>query len=314
MRIFLAPMEGVADHSIRELLTAIGGIDVCVTEFVRVIRNEISPKVFTRYCPEIANDCNTASGTPVRLQLLGGEPEWVAVNAANAVSCGANAIDLNFGCPAKQVNNSDGGASLLRDPRRVFNVVSAVRRAVPDHVPVSAKIRLGFADRSRYLDNALAVYDAGASELAVHARSKMDGYKPPAYWEYIADIQHRINIPVIANGEVWSLADYHRCRDISGCDDVMIGRGLMRQPDLARQIKADLAGEDYRPMTWAEIRPMITAFHLNTAPLYPPKFLGNRLKQWLAYLRLHYPEGNDFFELVKRLRTPDEFAQCFGQH
>jgi tRNA-dihydrouridine synthase C len=311
MRIFLAPMEGVADHRIREILTAIGGIDVCVTEFVRIIHNEISPKVFKRYCPEIDNDCKTSSGTPVRIQLLGGDPEWVAVNAANAAKSGANAIDLNFGCPAKQVNNSDGGASLLRDPQRVYDVVSAVRKAVPDHVPVSAKIRLGFEDRSRYLDNAMAVFEAGASELAVHARSKVDGYKPPAYWEYIAKIKDAIDIPVIANGEVWSVADYHRCREVSGCEDVMIGRGLMCQPDLARQIKADLAGEDYIPMTWAEIGPLLHKFHNDTAPLYPSKFLGNRLKQWLAYLRLHYPEANDFFDTVKRLRQAEDFEKVF---
>jgi tRNA-dihydrouridine synthase C len=312
MRIFLAPMEGVTDHTIRELLTAIGGIDVCVTEFVRVIHNEISPKVFKRYCPEIDNHCKTHSGVPVRLQLLGGQPEWLAVNAAHAVKYGANAIDLNFGCPAKQVNNNDGGASLLRDPQRVYDIVSAVRQALPDQIPVSAKIRLGYEDRSRYLDNALAVYEAGASELAVHARSKVDGYRPPAYWEYIAKIKERIDIPVIANGEVWNLADYHRCREVSGCDDVMIGRGLMRQPDLARQIKADLAGEDYSPMNWADIALILHQFHRDTAHLYPIKFLGNRLKQWLAYLRLHYPEANDFFDIVKRLRLSDDFERAFS--
>src|SRR5690606_19422497 len=108
----------------------------------------------------------------------------------------------------------------------------AVRDALPAHIPVSAKIRLGYEDRSSYMDNAQAVEAAGASELVVHARSKADGYKPPAYWHYIADIKARLKIPVVANGEIWSVDDYLRCREESGCEDVMLGRGLLACPDL----------------------------------------------------------------------------------
>ena len=126
---------------------------------------------------------------------------------------GACAIDLNFGCPAKTVNSSDGGATLLKDPQRVYNVVKAVCDAVPEHIPVTAKIRLGFEDRSSYLQNATAAWQAGANELAVHARSKADGYNPPAYRDYIGRIHEAVSIPVIANGEIWTLDDYQRCKE-----------------------------------------------------------------------------------------------------
>lgn len=304
-------MEGVVDYQVRALLTHLGGLDGCVTEFVRVTDQPLPRKVFLRYAAELHNDCLTPSGVPVRVQLLGGQPEPMAANAVRAVRAGANAIDLNFGCPAKTVNRNEGGACLLRHPERVHAIVSAVRAALPPHIPVSAKIRLGYEDRSRYLDNALAIAEAGANELTVHARSKADGYKPPAYWDYIAHIKAAVGIPVIANGEIWSLNDYLRCRERSGCDDVMIGRGLLACPDLARQIKAHLAGEHYQPMTWAEICALLHRYYRESQPLYPAKYGGNRIKQWLMYLRRQYPQAEGFFEGIKREHAPAAFEQAF---
>ena len=300
MRIFLAPMEGVVDHFLRELLTNIGGIDVCVTEFIRVNDHVLPPKVFQRFCPELLSQCKTPSGVPVRIQLLGGKPEPIALNAARAVSIGASAIDLNFGCPAKTVNKSDGGACLLKTPHRLYDIIKATRQAVPAHIPVTAKMRLGFDDRSNYLDNALAAYEAGATEITVHARSKADGYRPPAYWDALADIKQAINIPVIANGEIWTV------------DDFMLGRGLLSCPDLALQIKAQQAGIDYQPMEWSAICQMLQYFFDATTEQYSPRHVGNRLKQWLNYLRRHYPEAQALFEQIKRYRTKEEIDKAMS--
>lgn len=314
MRLFLAPMEGVVDHHVRSLLTAIGGIDVCVTEFVRVSGSQTLPeRVFHKLCPELMSNSQTPSGTPVRLQLLGGDPEALARNAAKAAEVGAMAIDLNFGCPAKTVNNSDGGASLLREPQRVYNIVQAVRTAVPANVPVSAKIRLGFEDRSAYLDNARAIFEAGANELTVHARSKADGYKPPAYWDYIGRIRDEISIPVIANGEIWSVEDWRRCREQSGCEDFMLGRGLLARPDLALAIHSAYCPEQAgnQTMGWFQVVNILFAYYQITKDLYPHKFLGNRIKQWLAYLRLQYPAANEFFNSIKRLRLAADIEAAF---
>jgi len=310
MRIFLAPMEGVVDHFLRELLTNIGGIDVCVTEFIRVNDQVLPPKVFQRFCPELSTQCKTPSGVPVRIQLLGGKPEPIALNAAKAVSIGANAIDLNFGCPAKTVNKSDGGACLLRTPHRLYDIIKATRQAVPAHIPVTAKMRLGFEDRSNYLENALAAYEAGATEITVHARSKADGYRPPAYWDSLADIKQAIDIPVIANGEIWTVDDFIRCKEVSQCDDFMLGRGLLSCPDLALQIKAREAGTDYRPMEWSAICHMLQHFFDATTEQYSPRHVGNRLKQWLNYLRRHYPEAQALFEQIKRYRTKAEIDKA----
>ncbi|GLS26466.1 tRNA-dihydrouridine synthase [Marinibactrum halimedae] len=318
MKIHLAPMEGVVDASVRELLTALGGIDQCVTEFIRVTDHPLPPKVFTRYCPELENHCTTSSGTPVKIQLLGGKPEPMAVNAAKAARLGAHTIDLNFGCPAKTVNKNDGGASLLKEPERVNQIVSAVRHAVPNTTPVTGKIRLGFHDRSGYLDNALAVAEGGASELVVHARSKVDGYKPPAYWETLADIRETLakvtpNVNVVANGEIWTVEDWKQCRAESGCTDFMIGRGLMACPDLALQIKAYAANESIAAHSWQDICSLLHRFYSATTRLYPKKFTGNRLKQWLAYLRKQYPEAEQFFEQIKGTREPLIIEKYFSE-
>ncbi|WP_295803606.1 tRNA-dihydrouridine synthase [uncultured Microbulbifer sp.] len=306
-------MEGVIDHHVRAILSELGGVDVCVTEFVRVTHTRLPRRVFTRLCPELATGAATASGTPVKLQLLGGNPQAMADNAVRAVAAGARAIDLNFGCPAKSVNNSDGGACLLQSPSRVEGIIAAVRKAVPAQIPVSAKIRLGFEDRSSYLDNARAAEAGGASELAVHARSKVDGYRPPAYWEYIGEIRQQIRIPVVANGDLWTLSDYLRCREVTGCDAFMFGRSLLARPDIGLQIRAHCENRPYTPMSWQEVAGLLYRYYRTTQTIYPAKYLGNRIKQWLAYLKLSYPEATIFFDEIKRHREPELLERAFAR-
>ena len=318
MRLFLAPMEGVIDHHFRTLYSEIGGMDVCVSEFIRVNDLPTPAKALLRDCPELAfadaaqgQRSKTTGGVPLRIQLLGSNPETLAITAQTAAGMGASAIDLNFGCPAKTVNNSKGGSVLLKQPNLVNQIVAAVRSAVPQDIPVTAKIRLGFEDRSLYLDNALAIAAAGADELCVHARSRADGYNPPAYWTYIARIVEHVDIPVIANGEIWSVQDWARCKEESQCNDFMMGRGLIACPDLALQIKACAAGETYQPLQWPQVLTLLERFYQATRDAYPKRFLGNRLKQWLFYLQMHYPEAQAFFHAIKRFRQPHEFEAAF---
>lgn len=306
MKILLAPMEGVVDHHLRKIYASLGGIDGCVTEFIRVTHSRLPEKVFHRYCPEL----KTPLKVPVKIQLLGSYPSALAYHANKIAAMGATAVDLNFGCPAKTVNKNRGGACLLDEPELIFQIVHAVVNAVPAGFPVSAKIRLGYHDRNSYLQNALAIEAAGASELVVHARSRADGYHPPAYWEYIGAIQSKLRIPIVANGEIWSLNDYLRCRDQSQCVDVMLGRGLLARPDLALAIKAHSAGQAYDPMAWTELAPILLEFQQATLDSYPLKHCGNRLKQWLVYLKRHYPEAQSLFNIIKSSRDPQQIDQA----
>ena len=131
MRLLLAPMEGLLDFVLRDVLTRVGGADRCVSEFIRITGTLLPDKVYLGIMPELRNGSKTLAGVPVRAQLLGSDPSSMAENAANLARLGPEGIDLNFGCPAKVVNRHGGGASLLQDPAQIARVVEAVRKAVP---------------------------------------------------------------------------------------------------------------------------------------------------------------------------------------
>jgi tRNA-dihydrouridine synthase C len=314
VKIALAPMEGVVDARMRQMITAVGGIDWCVTEFVRVTDRLMPPKVFLALAPELAHGCLTGNGTPVRVQLLGGDPQCMAENAARAAELGAPVIDLNFGCPAKIVNRNRGGAILLDEPELLHRIVAAVRRAVPAHVPVTAKMRLGYANTDRALDCARALASGGAAEMVVHARTRADGYNPPAHWHWIARIAEVVPVPVYANGEVWSVADWRRCRAESGVANLMLGRGLIARPDLARQIRAAAQGQATTPLGWNDLVTMLSDYWQAIRAEVPERHAPGRLKQWVFALSRHYPEAQAFFLEIRRGRDCTQLdASVAGQ-
>jgi tRNA-dihydrouridine synthase C len=240
----------------------------------------------------------------------------MADNAAVLVELGAHGIDLNFGCPAKVVNRHGGGAALLDEPELIARIVAAVRRAVPAHLPVSAKMRLGFNDDSRAEECAQAMADSGATELVVHARTKAHGYRPPAYWERIADVRAAVRVPVVANGEIWSVRDALRCREVSGCEQLMLGRGMVADPGLALAIRAALeegATERHEPVSWQDLQPHMAAFwHIVCSQLERRQQAG-RLKQWLNYLRRRYPEAEDAYMALRTISDPAVISQWIRQ-
>ena len=300
MQIALAPMEGLVDEILRDVLTRAGGIDWCVTEFIRVCDRLLPETAYHKLAPELAEGALTRAGTPMRVQLLGSDPVCLADNAAFACSLGAPVIDLNFGCPAKTVNKSRGGAVLLKEPELLHAIVREVRRAVPAQIPVTAKMRLGFDSPDAALECAQALAEGGAAQLVVHARTKVDGYKPPAHWEWVARVQDVVAVPVFANGEIWSVDDWRRCREISGAEDIMLGRGLVSRPDLARQIAAARAGDEVVPMRWDELLPLLQDFWLQARRKLAPRYAPGRLKQWLAMLTRSYPEAVALFAEIRR--------------
>jgi tRNA-dihydrouridine synthase C len=300
MKLLLAPMEGLLDYSLRDVLTRAGGIDRCVSEFIRVTDQLLPVRVFLRLMPELAHGSRTAAGTPVRAQLLGSDAACLADNAARLASLDAEGIDLNFGCPAPTVNRHRGGAVLLDEPELVYAIVAAVRRAVPEALPVSAKMRLGHRDDALMLDNARAIAAAGACELVVHARTKLHGYRPPAYWESIARIREAVAIPVIANGEIWTVADARRCLEVSGCDALMLGRGMVADPGLARAIRSP----DEPALAWRALLPLVAQYWQRVGEQVQPRHRAGRLKQWLNLLRRRYPQAQAAFDVVRTIEDP----------
>ena len=309
MRIILAPMEGVVDYEMRDLLTRIGGYDRCVTEFVRVTEQILPNRVYHRFSPELKNGGMTPAGVPVYLQLLGGDAKYMGLNAARAQKLNPPGIDINFGCPSKTVNKSDGGSVLLKEPERVGAIVAAVRDSVDPAIPVTAKIRLGFSHKDFVAELAGRIVEAGANELCIHARTKVEGYKPPAYWSAVKQVTDSVDIPVIINGEIWTIEQARQAQKESGCTDVMLGRSALTCPDLALAIKADQQGEVHTMMTWPEVMEMLLVYLQNSENRHP-RFVGNRSKQWLVFLKKRYPEATDLFQRIKRMKEATEvFAE-----
>ena len=304
MRVLLAPMEGVLDSLVRELLTDVNDYDLCITEFLRVVDSLLPEKSFYRLCPELLHASRTPSGTRVRVQLLGQYPQWLAENAARAVELGSWGVDLNCGCPSKTVNGSGGGATLLKDPELIYQGAKAMRAAVPAHLPVTVKIRLGWDSGARQFEIADAVQQAGATELAVHGRTKEEGYRAEAInWGAIGEIRQRLSIPVIANGEIWDWQSAQDCLAATGCDAVMIGRGALNVPNLSRVIKFN----DPR-LPWPQVVELLQKYVQLEKQGDTGLYHVARIKQWLGYLRKEYAEASDLFAQVRGLPTSAQIA------
>jgi len=305
MRVLLAPMEGVLDSLVRGLLTEVNDYDLCITEFLRVVDQLLPVKSFYKLCPELHHQSRTASGTLVRIQLLGQYPQWLAENAARAVELGSYGVDLNCGCPSKAVNGSGGGATLLKDPELIYQGAKAMREAVPAHLPVTVKVRLGWDSGARQFEIADAVQQAGATELAVHGRTKEDGYKAERInWQAIGEIRRRLTIPVIANGEIWDWQSAQACMQTTGCDAVMIGRGALNIPNLSRVIKYNEPR-----MPWPDVVALLRKYSRLEKQDDTGLYHVARIKQWLGYLRKEYDEALELFTAIRTFQDSASIAR-----
>ena len=309
----LAPMDGVTDFHMRKILTSVYAYDRCVTEFIRITNNRYPDRVFLKYCPELETGGVTSTGVPVYVQLLGTDHHFISLNARRLVELEVPGIDLNFGCPAKTVNRHGGGSSLLRTPDRVADIVAAVRDAVDPSIPVTAKIRLGFDHTDKLMEIATGIEMAGATELCVHARTRLDGYKPPAHWSVVKQVRQALSIPVTVNGEIWSESDATLARSDSECFDLMLGRGALAMPDLASVIQAGVSKSAYAKLAWHDVLDLLEQLLQSAADL-PVKYAGNRTKQWLSYLVREYAGARVLFSEVKRLQDIDAMAQQIRHH
>lgn len=323
--IILAPMEGVTDAPMRGVLTEIGGFDFCVTEFLRISEQVPPRKIYFRHVPELSTQAKTKSGTPVCFQLLGGHPERLVQSALRAIELGAGAIDLNFGCPAPTVNRNDGGATLLKHPDRIEDIVRALRTSIPRSISVSAKLRLGWENPRDLFVNAERASKGGADFITIHARTRMQGYQPPVKWRLIGELKKQISVPLVANGDIWSLEDFRKCRDETGCEHFMIGRGALMQPGLALAIRHELRpdaptpgraekliprsdrGSDWIPL-FQRFREISIEFDstIEMSKHYMPR----RIKQWTKFISMQ--RTVEWYERIKRLETYDEIRAALA--
>ncbi len=310
-------MEGVTDFPMRTLLSELGGFKFCVSEFVRVNQEILPDRVFYKFVPELKTNGKTASGCPVIVQILGGNPVKMAKTALRLTQLGALGIDINFGCPAPTVNRNDGGAVILKEPHRIKEIVGAVRAAVPYHIPVSAKVRLGWDQVEEIYKISEAAVLGGASWLTIHARTRAQGYAKPIHWHMIGEVSKKLSIPVVANGDIGSLEDFKVCREVTGCEHFMLGRGALSEPSLALSIAKELGVSDLKD-------PILTGFgnskerwlpllqrfvELGEPQAINPNYTIRRIKQWLNLASR--TQTLTWAEPIKRSLTLEEVWQAF---
>jgi tRNA-dihydrouridine synthase C len=210
------------------------------------------------------------------------------------------------------VNRHDGGATLLKYPHRIRGIVAAVRAAVPREIPVSAKLRLGWDGIDAIHENASMAAEGGASWITIHGRTRVAGYCPPIFWEPIGKVRESLGIPVVANGDIWTLADFRRCRDATGCSHFMLGRGALADPLLSHRVAAELGlgpAPEKGPIDWREQLERLIEWTGRYREVRSDRVV-RRLKQWL---KLAATRGTfDRFDAVKRAADAEGLFAALG--
>lgn len=256
----LAPMAGVTDKAMR-LICRRYGVGLEVTEMVSAkalhYRNKKSFDLFDLQDEE----------APISVQLFGSEPEIMAEGARLAVAAGAKMLDVNMGCPVPKVANHGEGSGLLRTPETAFAIIRAMRDAVD--VPLSAKMRIGWEERDpAIVEFACGLAAAGCDFIAVHGRTRAQYYSGQADWSAIRDIVQAVDIPVIANGDVDSVASARAIREATGAAGIMVGRGALGRPWLFAELLADHRGEPIPPEPTLAERAQVMLDHAALAVRY----------------------------------------------
>ena len=237
--VVLAPMAGVSEAPYRVISLEMGA-GLAPTELVSAKGLRFGN---ARTADYLRHD--PAREPLLSVQVFGGDPESMAEGAELAVRAGAKILDINMGCPVKKVTRNGAGSALMTDAARAAAIVSAMRERVGDGVPVTAKIRAGWdADQINAPSFGRALEDAGLAAIALHPRTRRQGYSGRADWSLIRELKAAVDIPVIANGDVFSVADADRIVQETGCDAVMIGRAALGYPWIFRELATAMTGEE----------------------------------------------------------------------
>ena len=293
----LAPMDGYSDWPFRSLCRSLGSA-MSYTEFVK---SEDIVHLFRRVRAKLTYE---ESERPITFQIYGDDPNVMLEAALIVQDLGPDIIDINMGCPAKSVAHRGCGVGLMRTPERIGQIFAKLTSKL--RIPVTGKIRLGWDDCINYREVAHIVEDNGAALLAVHGRTKNQGYGGHANWDAIAEVKSMVKIPVIGNGDIKRVADIQRMKEHTGCDAVMIGRGAIANPWI-------FSGIDRENVAPGQVRETMRR-HLEKNVAFYGEEDGERLfrKHAMHYLGLHSLD-REARKNILRKRPPGEYMDVLRE-
>ncbi|MCR4440701.1 MAG: tRNA dihydrouridine synthase DusB [Peptococcaceae bacterium] len=305
-KVVLAPMAGITDKAFR-LIARAHGCGLVYTEM-------ISAKALTyRDVKTKALLDLTGEKPPIAVQLFGSEPEVMAEGASIAVQQGADIVDVNMGCPVPKIVKNGEGSALLEKPGTACRIVRAMAEAV--QVPVTVKMRIGWnRENIVAVDFARRLEEAGASAIAVHGRTRDQYYSGKADWSVIREVKKAVTVPVIGNGDIWSPSDAARMLEETGCDAVMLGRGVLGNPWLVSNTILFLKGEEFNlPGHAQRIRAAVE--HLDLMIELKGELAGAReMRKHLAWYLKGLPHTAHLKEGIFKAKTRAEMVELLEEY
>ncbi len=296
----LAPMAGITDTVFRRFIRRLGGCGLIMTEFVSsegMIRPNFRTQRYLFYQEE---------ERPITAQIFGADPIHLAEAARQIQDLGFDIVDLNLGCPAKKVVKC-GGSGLLRDLDLLGDIFRAIRSAVT--IPFTIKIRSGWSDEEIVATQvARLAEDCGVEALAVHPRTRVQGFSGKARWEIIQQVKQAVRIPVIGNGDVFKPEDAEELQNQTGCDAVMIGRAAASNPWVFRQMSEYFSTGTYREPTDADRYEMIRTYYSMIVAEEIPCAIG-KMKQFASWFTHGVRNGTELRRQVQSAREPGEVIE-----
>ncbi|MCL2325670.1 MAG: tRNA-dihydrouridine synthase [Proteobacteria bacterium] len=304
----IAPMDGLTDALLRGLIRRCGGCGLSVTEFVNceALTRDVERTWAKTRMPE--------DERPASVQIYGRIPENLGRAAAMCEARGAQIIDLNLGCPAKQVVSGNAGSALMREPELCAQIFRSVKSAIS--IPMTVKMRLGWNDhRMNVAEIAHIAQEEGASMIAVHARTREEGYRGKSRWHLVRPVAESLSVPLLINGDILTRQDARQALAASGATGVMVGRGLLRNPWLLSQIAQDLAGEEVVEPTLAQRCDFLCSYidGLESNDMSVKGILG-KIKCFIGYFTRALAYSSQMRERVFRTQTIDEIRQALVEY
>jgi tRNA-dihydrouridine synthase B len=294
----LAPMASITDSAFRSFMKTLGA-GIVVSELISATGfefNSVKTRALMAFGPE---------EHPVGIQLFGDNPEHMVTAALYAQAQGADFIDLNFGCPVPKVVKKGAGSALLKDLPAMRTLIRALVKAL--NIPVTIKIRTGWDSHSR---NAVEVsqlaFDEGILWVAIHGRTRAQGYEGLADWDFMAEVKAKASLPIIGNGDIVTATQAYNLLKQTQCDGVMIGRGVLKNPFLLQQAQALFHGEAYTSsLSYSEL---VSLLYETFQKRYPKKLFEIQFKKLVLWFATGFPYAA---QLRKQVFQTQEVAEAY---